>query len=75
MQKTIAIERSLIFLLSARFGLLDIMVVPDYFVRGDRPAYDATCAADGKSDISPTVIRICAADFGPMPGIDSRNSV
>jgi len=51
------------------------MDVPDCFVRGDRPAYDAKCAADGKSDISPTAIRICAADFGPMPGIDSRISV
>ena len=60
------------FLLPALFSEFDIIEVPDWFVRGDSPAYEAKCLGVGKSDISPTVMRICAAVFGPIPGMDSR---
>lgn len=62
------------FLFPARLSEFDMIDVPDWFVRGDNPAYDA-CPAVGKSDMSPTVMRICAAVFDPIPGIDSSNSV
>ena len=60
------------FLLPVLFSEFDIIEVPDWFVRGDSPAYEAKCPGVGKSDISPTVMRICAAVFGPIPGMDSR---
>ena len=46
--------------------------VPDRFVRGGRPAKEARSPVVGKSDVSPAVMRIWAAAFGPIPRVDSK---
>ena len=59
-------------MLPALFSEFDIIEVPDWRVRGDSPANKAKCPGVGKADKFPTVMRICAAAFGPIPGMDSR---
>ena len=60
------------FLLPARFSEVVMIVVPDWLIWRDSPVEDARCPEIGKSDIRPTVIRICAAVFSSIPRIDGR---